>query len=273
MKMRSSTRRFHALPSSRDRGTRVLTSLLVAFVAFAGMWSGGGLVASAQSGGFTPGCSPAIFHNARISWTTTEHLLAAPGAPADVVTAVTAVIEQVYRPNGAMDYAALDRLATPTYREMTGLDCAGVPTPPAATPSAEASPAATPGASYLDQVRQTDDGTVSAFVVLPGHAFGPKPGATPGGGAAMNLDGTPAASTLVYDAVSLVVFVQRDGQWMIDYLSGPLVIFSDVVPNDEQLRKRGATFTVNAIDLSDKGMPAFPPGSTLIASPEASPAG
>ena len=89
----------------------------------------------------------------------------------------------------------------------------------------------------------------------------------------MNLDGTPDASTVIYDAVSLVVFVQRDGQWVIDYLSGPIVIFSDVVPNDEQLRKNGATFTVQAIDLRDKGMPAFPPDSTLIASPEASPAG
>ena len=273
MTPRSLTHRIDRAPSTPHTIVHVMLAGLLAVLFLFEPATGSHSIAAAQSGAFTPECSPSIFHKARISWTTTEHYLAAPDAPAEVTAAVTNVIEQVYRPNGMLDYTALARLVTPAYREMTGLNCDGVSTPPAATPSAEASPVVKSGQMRLEDVRQADATTVSAFVVLPGQAFGPKPGSTPGSGASMNLAGTPDASTVVYDAVSLVVFVQRDGQWMIDYLSGATVIFSDVVPNDERLRKSGATFTVDATALRDHGMPAFPPDSTLVASPEASPAG
>jgi len=185
-----------------------------------------------------------------------------------------------------MDYTALDALATPEYHEMTGLDCSGVPTPPkrptqsAASPvagSSEASPVAVPGPARLEQVRQTDDGIVSAFLVTPGTRFVPKPGATPGSDAPALIDSpTGVVSSTpgeVTDGVDFVVFVQQDGKWMVDYLSGGFVQFSDVVPNDEQLRKSGATFTLEAVELRDHGMPALPADVTLTASPEATPAG
>lgn len=283
MNILSSTHRINGSSSPRNVGIRMMTVLLVAIMAFAGMWSAGRQAGSAQSGAFTPGCSPSIFHKAHIAWTATERYLAAPDAPPDVVTAVTDVIEKVYRPDRTMDYTSLDALATPEYHEMTGLDCSGVPTPPtrpapsAASPvagSSEASPVAVPGPARLEQVRQTDDGIVSAFLVLPDSLFGPRPGATPASDLPVSYDGTPDPSmTVVYDQVNLVVFVQRDGRWMIDYLSGGFVQFSDVVPNDEQLRKSGATFGVDAIELRDHGMPALPADVTLIASPEATPAG
>ena len=284
--MLSSSHRNNVSSSPRDFVIHMLTVLLVAAMAFAGAWSGGGQAASAQSGGFTPGCSPSIFHRAHISWTATERYLAAPDVPADVVAAVTDVIEKVYRPDWVMDYSALDALATPGFQEMTGLDCSGVPTPPmrptpsAASPiagSSEASPVAVPGPARLEQVRQTDDGIVSAFVVTPGTRSIPNPDATPGNEAPTPIDSatgidTPSGYKLT-DGVAFVVFVQRDGQWMIDYLSGGFVQFSDVVSSDELLRKNGGTFAVDAAELRDKGMPAFPPDSTLVASPEATPEG
>ena len=286
MKILSSTHYINGSSTPRNVGIRAMTVLLVIVMTFAGLWSGGAQPAIAQSGGFTPGCSPSFFHKAHITWTATERYLAAPAAPPDVVTAVTDAIEKVYRPDGTMDYAALDALATPAYREMTGLDCSGVTTPPMeATPStaspvagsSDASPVAVPAPAYLDQVRQTDDGIVSAFVVLPGHAFGPKPGATPGSGVTAQIDPETGAiistTGMVTDAVSFVVFVQRDGAWMIDYLSAMFVQFSDVEINDEQLRKNGLLFGVEAAKLRDHGMPELPPDVTLIASPEASPAG
>lgn len=265
---------------------RIMTLLLVGTVAFAGMWSGGRQTASAQSGAFTPGCSPSIFHKARISWTATERYLAAPDAPPDVITAVTEVIEKVYRPDRTMDYTALDALATPAYHEMTGLDCSGVPTPSmrptpsAASPvasSSGASPVAVPGPARLEQVRQTDDGIVSAFLILPGTRAIPDPDVTPGNEAPTPINSATGINTppgyKLTDGVNFVMFVQRDGQWMIDYLSSGMVNFSDVVPNDEQLRKIGATFSVDAFELRETGMPDLPSNVTLIASPEATPAG
>ncbi|MGI8485622.1 MAG: hypothetical protein ACR2OU_15340 [Thermomicrobiales bacterium] len=265
---------------------RIMTLLLVGVVAFAGMWSGGRKGASAQPGGFTPGCSPSIFHKAHTTWTATERDLAAPDAPPDVVTAVTDVIEKVYRPDRTMDYTALDALATPAFHEMTGLDCSGVPTPPArptqpatspVAGSSEASPVAIPGPAYLDQVRQTDDGIVSAFLVQPGMLFVPNPDATPGSGVSSEIDpetGVIISTTgMVTDAVSFVVFVQRDGEWMIDYLSDMFMQFSDVEINDPQLRQNGLLVGVEASKLRDHGMQELPPDVTLIASPEATPAG
>ncbi len=283
--MRSSSHRNNVSSSPRDFVIRMTTVLLVAAMACAGAWSGGGQVASAPSGGFTPGCSPSIFHKAHISWTATERYLAAPDAPQDVVAAVTDAIEKVYRPDRTMDYTALGALATPEYHEMTGLDCSGVPTPPmrptpsAASPiagSSEASPVAVAGPARLEQVRQTDDGIVSAFLVTPGTRSIPNPDATPGNEAPTQIDSATGVDTppgyKLTDGVAFVVFVQRDGQWMIDYLSGTSVQFSDVVPNDEQLRAIGAMFVVDAIELRDMGMPDLPPDVTLIASPEATPA-
>ncbi len=284
--MRSSSHRNNVSSSPRDFVIRMTTVLLVAAIAVGGAWSGGGQAASAQSGGFTPGCSPSIFHRAHISWTATERYLAAPDAPPDVVASVTDVIEKVYLPDRTMDYTALDALATPEYHQMTGLDCFGVPTPPMRPTPSEASPVAgssgvspvaVPAPARLEQVRQTDDGIVSAFLVLPGTRSMPNPDATPG-----NEVSTPSDSATGVDTppgykltagVAFVVFAERDGQWMIDYLSGGMVSFSDVVPNDEQLRKLGGTFAVDAAELRDKGMPAFPPDSTLVASPEATPEG
>lgn len=284
--MRSSSHRNNVSSPPRAVVMRMTTVLLVAAMAFAGAGFGGGQEASAQSGGFTPGCSPSIFNKAHISWTTTERYLAAPDAPADVVAAVTDVIGKVYRPDRTMDYTALDALATPEYHEMTGLDCSGVPTPPMRPTPSEASPVAgSSGVSpvavpasapaRLEQVRQTDDGIVSAFLVLPGTRSMPNPDATPGNEVSTPSDSATGVDTLpgykLTDGVALVVFAERDGQWMIDYLSGGMVSFSDVVPNDEQLRKLGGTFAVDAAELRDKGMPAFPPDSTLVASPEATP--
>lgn len=261
MKMGSPTRRFRASPPPHALGAHVLAGLLVAAVIFAGTWPSGGRLTGAQESGSTAECNASHLYKARISWTATERYLAAPDASPDVVAALTNVITQVYRPDWSLDIVALDALSSPAFREMTGLDCTGVTAPPLT--DSDVRPV------LLDQVRQADETTVSAFVVLPGYVLETNPDL------AQKPDGssTPDTDTTQYDAVTFVVFVQRGGEWNIDYLSGGIVKFSDVVPNDKHKREIGANLTVRASILRDGGLPAIPTDMALIASPEASPAG
>ncbi len=266
MKRFASTYRFSGFAAPRTFGTRAVTCLLTIAMVTACMWSGGGFVTSGAEAAAADSCFPSNNpFKVRISWTVVERDLAAPPASEPVVADVTAVITQVYRPDLTVDYTALDRLSTPEYKKMTGLDCEGVAAPPA-----PGTPAPAADRPRLDQVRQVDPTTVVAFLSVPGHAAGPAPGATPAK-VGVNGEGTPYPGTVVTDAVYLVVFVQRDGHWTIDFLSGAQVNFSDVVSKDPQLRANGGTYSVEAIDLRDTGMPALPADCILLATPEATP--
>ncbi|MGC4108113.1 MAG: hypothetical protein QM753_17455 [Thermomicrobiales bacterium] len=207
------------------------------------------------------------FHNVRISWGEVERALAAPDASAEVADALTVEMRQVYRSDGSMDMHALEALLTPELRESAGVDCSGMDAPPpmAGTPVSEDRQA------YVDQVRQIDARTVSAFIVLPGMMFQPAPGATPA--AVGVVDGTPLPGTEIVDAVQFAIFVQEDGEWKISYLSMGMVVFSDVAPKG-QAPSDGfiGSWGYPAADLRATGMPDVPEGSEVVASPVATPA-
>jgi hypothetical protein len=250
----------------RSQFVRVTLALAIV-VAFAGAIVGE-TPTRAQTNVFET-CNVGVFRNARIAWGDVERALAAPGASADVVDALTTEIQQVYRPDGTMSMQALEALLTPDLRKATGLDCSGIGTPAPST----GTPISPSRQVFLDQVRQVDAQTVSAFLVLPDRMFQPKPGATPG--AAGVVDGTPLPGTEIVEAVQFLIFKQRDGAWKIDYLSdGGMVVFSDVAPKG-QAPSDGfiGSWTYPAADLRATGMPALPEGSEVVASPVASPAG
>ncbi|MGC4189902.1 MAG: hypothetical protein QM589_01530 [Thermomicrobiales bacterium] len=243
---------------------RIAPAFAVAVVAM-----GGTLHSSTSVGAqFSETCNIGVFHNARIAWGDVEHALAAPEASAEVVDTLSAEIQQVYRPDGTMSMQALESLLTPALREVTGMDCGDLPGTP--SPAGPAIP--DDQQVYLDQVRQVDEKTVAAFLVLPDRMFQPAPGATPG--AVGIQDGTPLPDTEIVDAVQFLVFKLEDGTWKIDYLSdGVMVVFSDVAPKGQAPSDNFiGSWTYPAADLRDHGMPAVPEGSEVVASPVATPA-
>ena len=262
---RFSIRRIPMTAPANIVGAHLGMALLAAAVVFAGALPGGGREARAQAGDHEAKCSVEIMWKAQISWSAATRALTAPAAPPDVAATLTDVIDEIYSPDWTMDIAALDAVATPEYRTMTGLDCGNrVSTPVAQAPEAVR--------ARLDQVRQVDETTVSAFVMLPDHPIDLEPNAGPASDASSRADGTPDSPEIRFDAVSLVVFVLRDGRWMIDYLSGGAVQFSDVVPKDRSEREAGDTFMQNVRVLYRRGMPEIPSSMMLLATPEATPA-
>ena len=249
------------------RAVRIALALAVAIVALAGAFAHtmpSRAEATPPSFEALEACSPVGFHNVRIAWGEVEKALAAPDASADVVEALTAEMRQVYRSDGSMDMHAFESLLTPELREAAGVDCSGVAPPPPVS----GTPVSEDRQVYVDQVRQIDAQTVSAFIVLPGMMFQPAPGATPAAVGVAN--GTPLPGTEVVDAVQFAIFVHQDGEWRIDYITFGLIIFSDVVPRDSTLRASGATWTVTASEVRAHGMPTLPADSELVATPVAS---
>lgn len=243
---------------------------MVAFVALAGALTQAapaGAQSTPPSMAALEACSPVGFHTVRIAWGEVERALAAPDAPAEVVEALTAEIRQVFRPDGWMSMHALEAMLTPELREATGIDCAGVAPPPPVS----GTPVSDDRQAYVDQVRQIDAQTVSAFIVLPGRMFQPAPGATP---AAVGMaNGTPLPGTEIVDAVQFAIFVQQDGAWKMRYYSGgTLVVFSDVAPKGQAPSDSFiGSWTYPAADLRATGMPTLPEGSEVIATPVSSP--
>lgn len=261
-------------PQSRNDGSfdrRQAWALIVLSVAIAlvGIVVGTSTVATAQSNPFAT-CNIGGFRNARIAWGDVERALAAPDASADVVEALTAELRTVYRADGSMDMHALEALLTPKLHQESEMDCSQIGTAPA--PGA---PIAQNRLAYLDQVRQVDAQTVSAFMVLPGRMFQAAPGATPEvvGGEFGPTGATPYPGSVVVDAVQFAIFVNQDGVWKLDYLSfGSMVVFSDVAPIG-QAPSDGfiGSWGYSAADLREHGMPSVPEGSEVVASPVASP--
>lgn len=256
------------IDGSFDRRHAWVLVALSALVALMGIVVGPGVIANAQTNPFAT-CNPGVFRHANLTWTELERYLAAPETSGDVASLLTDQIREIYRIDGTMSYMALEGMLTPKFREALGIDCSVEGTPPATGPELPADRLA-----YLDQVRQVDATTVVAFIVLPGMSFEAAPGATPAMvGGEIGPDGaTPYPGSVAVDAVQLVVFVQQDGAWKINYLSMNSVTFSDVVgkgmvPKDDFI----GHWSVPAAQLRESGMPEFPADAEILASPVASP--
>lgn len=248
----------------RNRSSVAMVIVILASMLAIGI-SGRNGDASAQA---SDTCGPVAIWNVSVSWGALERYLAAPAASPETVDALAPLIRQVYRSDGSMDWIALDGLMTPALREAAGWDCSGEPAPaPLATPLPEADQ------GYLDQARQVDPNTVFAFIVFPGRAMRALPGATPASeilDASMPIEGTPLPGTEITDGIVMVVFVQRDGQWTIDLLTGTTVRISDLVIDDGNGPPRGGIM-LDVRTVRESGLPEFPPEVKQVGTPAASP--
>jgi len=168
-------------------------------------------------------------------------LLSAPDAPADVIAELDVLVQAWGGAATRGDLAGLVTVMTPEFAAFTGFSCAApdaTPVVPIATPATPVSVAT----FQLDQVRVTDDGVVSGFVVIAGGTFAE--------------DGTES------DSVRFVVGRPVDGELRIDFFA-PSVIFPDVSSEHDAL-----VVSVTAAELRESGLPELPADAMAIATPD-----